>query len=52
MKLTNGVVGKDYITPKDALLSMISNHVLEEESCYDPEPDTVTDILCHAVSIV
>ena len=50
MKLTNNVVGKDYVTPKDALHSMMSNHVLEKDSCYDPEPDAITDILSHAVS--
>ena len=49
MKFTNNIVGKDYVTPKDALLSMISNHVLEKDSCYDPEPDAITDILSHAV---
>ena len=49
MKFTNSIVGKDYVTPKDALLSMISNHILEKDSCYDPEPDAITDILSHAV---
>ena len=50
LKTTNSVVGKEYVTPRDALLSMLSNHVLEKQSCYDPEPDLVTDILSHAVS--
>lgn len=50
LKMTNTIVGKEYITPRDALLSMISTHVLEKDTCYDPEPDAVTEILAHAVS--
>lgn len=52
LKLTNTIVGKEYVTPRDALLSMISTHRLETDSCYDPDPNAVTDILAHAVSTV
>ncbi|XP_052791373.1 uncharacterized protein KIAA0825-like [Mya arenaria] len=48
LKLTNTIVGKEYITPRDALLSMLSTHALEKESCYDPDSDAVTEILSHA----
>ncbi|KAL4228091.1 hypothetical protein ACF0H5_013526 [Mactra antiquata] len=48
LKISNAIVGKEYITPRDALLSMISTHSLEKDSCYDPEPDAVTEILSHA----
>lgn len=50
LTLTNKIVGKEYVTPKDALLSMLSNHSLENDTCYDPDPDAVSEILTHAVS--
>ena len=50
LRTTNTIVGKEYITPRDALLSMISTHTLEKDTCYDPDPDAVTEILAHAVS--
>lgn len=51
LQLTNTIVGKQYVTPRDALLSMLSTHTLENDSCYDPETDAITDILNHAVRL-
>ncbi|KAH3834366.1 uncharacterized protein KIAA0825-like isoform X2 [Dreissena polymorpha] len=48
LQLTNTIVGKEYVTPRDALLSMLSLRTLENDSCYDPETDAITDILNHA----
>lgn len=52
LKMTNTIVGKEYVTPKDALLSMFSTHSLENDTCYEPDSDAVTEILAHAVSKV
>jgi len=49
LHMTNTVVGKEYVTPRDALLSLLSTHALERESCYDPDTEAITEILSHAV---
>ena len=42
MKLANNVVGKDYVTPKDALHSMISKHMfIFQFGQLSPGPDEV-----------
>ncbi|XP_041373481.1 uncharacterized protein KIAA0825-like [Gigantopelta aegis] len=48
LKFTNDLPGsKDFSTPKEGLAHMLNSHVLEKDSCYDPEIEDVTAMLSY-----
>ncbi|KAK3600467.1 hypothetical protein CHS0354_013026 [Potamilus streckersoni] len=48
LHFTNDLIGRQCSTPKEALQEMMSCHVLEKSSCYDPQPEQINGILQHA----
>ena len=53
MKTCNDLPGnKQWDNPKDCITYMLDTHILEKDSCYDPEADDINTILSHVVYII
>lgn len=53
LKTCNKLPGnKQYSSPKEAVNHVISTHIIEKDSCYDPEAEDVLTILSHVVSVL
>lgn len=53
LKTCNQLPGnKQYSSPKEAVNHVISTHIIEKDSCYDPEAEDVLTILSHVVSVL
>lgn len=53
LKTCNKLPGnKQYSSPKEAVNHVISTHIIEKDSCYDPEAEDVLTILSHVISVL
>lgn len=51
LRTCNNLPGnKQFGSPKEAVNHVISTHIIEKDSCYDPEAEDVLTILTHVVS--
>ncbi|XP_062617081.1 uncharacterized protein KIAA0825-like [Saccostrea cucullata] len=53
LRTCNNLPGnKQFASPKEAINNVISTHIIEKDSCYDPEAEDVLTILSHVISVL